>query len=104
MIVFLLRVILLLLAVVGIYGAFVIGFQKLPDPTKLDLIGYFTLLFGFWSALLWGVSVIGEGYWNSFFNFFAAGAGAIALGYSAQQAPFWLYVPSWVHALVRALQ
>jgi hypothetical protein len=51
------------------------------------------VIFGFFSALAWGLSIIGshvgarltfisDARWNSIFNFFAAGLAATAVGYT----------------------
>jgi hypothetical protein len=66
---------------IGILFAFFFGLYKYPDPTDAKLVQLLGLNFGFWSAFSWGLSVIGNPSWNSWFNFFAAAFAASSLGY-----------------------
>ena len=60
---------------------FALGYAKLGTPTK-ELADQVSVLWGVGSACLWGVSVIGNPLWSSFFNYFAAAFAALALGYN----------------------
>jgi hypothetical protein len=63
---------------------FVYGFMRFPDPQNMKLAPQLSATFGFWSAVAWGVSVVGSPAWNNWFNFFAAALAALALGYATQ--------------------
>jgi hypothetical protein len=63
------------------------------------------LIFGFASALAWGLSVVGGWRWNSFFNFSAGLVAAISLGYltaikdvcpGVRNTGFICYASTWV--------
>jgi hypothetical protein len=64
------------------FGAFYVGFEKVPNSHDGMLAQQLAAYFFFASALAWGVSVIGDPAWNMWFNFFAAGFAAFALGYA----------------------
>jgi hypothetical protein len=78
--------------VVVISGAFLVGYSTLRPRAEYPA-QTLALFWAFMSALAWGLSVVGSLFWwslglissmrwNSWFNFFAAGFAALAVGYS----------------------
>jgi hypothetical protein len=65
--------------IVLFFSVFFLGaFGKAVDAENAVRDG---LIIGFFSALAWGLSVLGAAGWNGFFNFFAGLFAAISLGY-----------------------
>ncbi len=91
-----LRAALMLGAFLGVVavitGAFVVGYSTLRPRAEYPA-QTLALLWAFMSALAWGLSVVGSLFWwslglvsgmrwKSWFNLFAAGFAALAVGYS----------------------
>jgi hypothetical protein len=72
---------LVFLVLVEILSAFLFGLYKYPSPRDTQLVDLLGLVYGFWSALSWGLSVISNPFWSGWFNFFAASFAALSLGY-----------------------
>jgi hypothetical protein len=73
------------------FGAFIVGFEKYPSEQEGKLAQQLAAYFFFASGVAWGVSVIGDPAWNSWFNFFAAGFATFALGYGTPLIVFGYY-------------
>ena len=78
--------------VLVISGGFYVGYVTLRPHTARPA-QVLTLFWGFMSALVWGLSIVGSLVWrdlglasstgwNSWFNFFAAGFASLAVGYA----------------------
>lgn len=75
------RLLLGLFVTAVISGLFWWGLGKHPLLPDANLYAQLGLICGFFSALTWGLSVLGSYMWNSWFNFFAAALAALSLGY-----------------------
>ena len=82
------RAFIVLVITVVFLGLFVCGFKRYPDPRNVDLAQQLGATFGFWSAVAWGVSVVGTPAWTNWFNFFAAALAVLALGYATPLGTF----------------
>jgi hypothetical protein len=82
------RAVIVIGIIVLYFFLFGYGFKRYPDPQNAKLALQLGAVFGFWSAVAWGVSVIGSPGWSSWFNVFAAALAALAVGYATPTGIF----------------